>query len=274
MSNLLIRLFLFLTSLSSTIQEKVWNWWYQKLSATYKKKDWRFMNYGYAPLNGEAPFTPKDETDQENSLFIQLYQHALLGIDLKGKDILEVGSGRGGGADYVARYFEPSSIIGVDFSKNAVDLCNKFYHLPNLSFVEGNAEKLPFENDRFDVLFNVESSHCYGNMEAFIAEVTRVLKPGGIFAWADLRTQKAMEKDEAIFMNSPLELLSKEDITPHVLQALDQISNRKKEAIQKHVPYLWQSLFFEFMGVRHSKIYQGFQEGKMVYWCYRFRKPN
>ncbi len=174
----------------------------------------------------------------------------------------------------MARYLVPSSIIGVDFAKNAIDLCNQFYHIPNLSFVEGNAEKLPFENDRFDVIFNVESSHCYGNMKAFIAEVTRVLKPGGIFAWADLRSQKNMEKEDTIFMQSALKLLAKEDITPNVLQALDQISNRKKEAIQKRVPYLWQSLFFEFTGVRNSKIYHAFREGKMVYWCYRFQKPN
>lgn len=271
---MLIRLFFFLASLSSAIKEKLWNWWYQKLSSAYKKKDWRFMNYGYAPINEQLKLILKDEIDQENRLFIQLYQHTLLGVDLKGKEVLEVGSGRGGGADYVARYLAPSSIIGVDFAKNAIDLCNQFYNVPNLDFVEGNAENLPFENDCFDVIFNVESSHCYGNMNAFIAEVTRVLKPGGIFAWADLRTQKIMEKEDAIFMNSSLELLSKENITPNVLEALDLISNRKKEAIQKRVSYFWQSLFFEFTGVRNSKIYRGFQEGKMVYWCYRFQKPN
>jgi ubiquinone/menaquinone biosynthesis C-methylase UbiE len=271
---MLIRLFFFFASLSSAIEEKLWKWWYQKLSASYKKMDWRFINYGYAPTNETSTLTLKDEVDQENRLFIQLYQHTLLGVDLKGKEVLEVGSGRGGGADYVARYFAPSSIVGVDFAKNAVELCNQFYNISNLDFVEGNAEKLPFENNRFDVIFNIESSHCYGNMKAFITEVTRVLKPGGIFAWADLRTQKIMEKEDAIFRNSSLELLSKEDITPNILKALDQISNRKKEAIQKRVSYFWQSLFFEFTGVRDSKIYKSFQEGKMVYWCYRFQKPN
>lgn len=274
MVNILIGLFFLLSSLSSSIQEKLWKWWYQKLSAKYKKNDWRFMNYGYAPINEKGAFFAKDPVDKENSLFIQLYQHVLLSTDLNKKNLLEIGSGRGGGVDYVARYFAPSSIIGLDFSKNAVDLCNKFYKTPNLSFVEGNAEKLPFDNDRFDVVFNVESSHCYGNMKAFIAEVTRVLKPGGIFAWADLRTQKAIEKDDAIFMNSSVKLLSKENITPNVLQALDLISNRKKEAIQERVPYWWQSLFFEFAGVRNSKIYHNFRKGKMVYWCYRFQKDQ
>lgn len=274
MANTLISLFFLLSSLSSRIQGKLWKWWYQKLSAGYKKNDWRFMNYGYASINDKGSFSAKNQLDEENSLFIQLYQHVLLDIDLNRKNVLEVGSGRGGGADYVARYFAPSSIIGIDFSKNAVDLCNKFYKSPNLSFIEGNAEKLPFENDRFDVVFNVESSHCYGNMKAFISEVTRVLKPGGIFAWADLRTQKSMEKDDAIFMNSSLKLISKENITLNVLQALDLISNRKKEAIQERVPSLWQPLFFEFAGVRNSKVYHSFHNGNMVYWCYRFQKDQ
>ena len=66
----------------------------------------------------------------------------------------------------------------------------------------------------------------------------------------------------------------KENITPNVLLALNQISNRKKEAIEKRVPNAWHSLFFEFTGVRESKIYQGFEEGKMVYFCYHFQKPN
>jgi len=268
---MIIRLFLFVTSLSSTIQEKLWKWWYQKLSSVYQKSDWRFMNYGYAP---RVETLILDEADQENRPFIELYHHTLLGVDLKGKEVLEVGSGRGGGADYVARYLGPASLIGVDFAKNAVDLCTQFYQVPNLKFIEGNAEKLPFENDRFDVIFNVESSHCYGNMNAFIAEVTRCLKPGGIFCWSDLRTREMMEKDDAIFRNSSLEILSKEDITQNVLEALDQISNRKKEAIQKRVSYFWQSLFSEFAGVRNSKIYRGFQEGKMVYWCYRFQKTK
>lgn len=269
-----IRLFFLLASISPTIEEWLWKRWYQKLAGSYKKKDWRFMNYGYVPLDNEPLLTLKNEEDEKNRLFIQLYHYALAEIDVKEKKLLEVGSGRGGGADYVTRYLTPSSIIGVDFAKNAIDLCNQFYHNSNLSFIEGNAEQLPFPNDHFDVIFNVESSHCYGNMEAFVAEVNRVLKPGGIFAWVDLRTAKSMEKDNEIFMNCPLKLLLKKNITPNILRALDQISDRKKEAIEQRVSYYWQSLFFEFTGVRNSKIYRGFEEGKMVYFYYRFQKPN
>lgn len=268
-----IRLFFFLASFSPTIEEWLWKRWYQRLASAYKKEDWRFMNYGYAAVEEKPPVVLSNQIDEENRLFIQLYQYALTGLDIKGKKLLEVGSGRGGGADYVARYLDPSSIIGVDFAKNAIDLCNQFYHLPNLSFKEGNAEKLPFDDDQFDLVFNIESSHCYGNMPAFIAEVTRVLKPGGIFVWADLRQAKDMEKDHQIFINSSLKLIFNQNITPNILRALDLISDRKKEAIEQRVSSFWRSLFFEFSGIRNSKIYRSFADGKMVYWYYRFEKP-
>jgi ubiquinone/menaquinone biosynthesis C-methylase UbiE len=271
---MIVRFFLFLISLSTTLEEKLWKWWYQKLSTSYKKQDWRFMNYGYAPTQEEDSLTLKSKEDEENRLFIQLYHRTLLGVEMEGKKVLEVGSGKGGGTDYVARYFSPESIIGIDFAKSAVDLCNQFYHEPNLQFREGSAEQLPFEDNQFDVIFNVESSHCYGNMKAFVAEVERVLKPGGIFAWADLRPQEVMTKEEILFKDSSLKVLAKENITANVLQALSKISSRKKETIEKLVPRFWQPLFYEFTGVRDSKIYKGFKEGRMVYWCYRFQKSN
>lgn len=248
----------------------MWKKWYQRLAAGYKKQDWRFMNYGYACADRPALH---NEADEESRLFIQLYQCALADVNTRGKQILEVGCGRGGGADYIARYLEPASVVGVDFAKNVIDLCNQFYKQSNLSFLEGNAEKLPLADNLFDVVVNIESSHCYRNMEAFVAEVSRVLKPGGVFVCADLRTPAAMEKLESIFKSSPLKQLAKKEITPNVLQALDEISERKKEAIEERVPSFWRSLFCEFSGVRNSQIYRGFQEGKIVYWCARFQKP-
>jgi hypothetical protein len=82
-----------------------------------------------------------------------------------------------------------------------------------------------------------------------------------------------MEEDDRIFMNCPLKFLLKKNITKNVIQALNEISDQKKEAIKKRVSYFWRSLFFEFTGVRNSKICRGFEEGKMVYFYYRFQKP-
>jgi hypothetical protein len=72
------------------------------------------------------------------------------------------------------------------------------------------------------VVLNVESSHCYGNVAQFVAEVARVLKPGGVFAMADFRSPEQMSALEALLRaQAGLELVEAEDITSNVLDALD-----------------------------------------------------
>lgn len=61
----------------------------------------------------------------------------------------------------------------------------------------GDAEKLPLADASFDAVLNVESSHCYGNVETFFREAARVLRPDGRFLFADFRLQKEMPALEA-----------------------------------------------------------------------------
>lgn len=42
---------------------------------------------------------------------------------IKGKEVLEVGSGRGGGSSFMKRYLEPSRVVGADFSESQVKFC-------------------------------------------------------------------------------------------------------------------------------------------------------
>jgi SAM-dependent methyltransferase len=78
-----------------------------------------FMNYGIKVPAREAPeLEAEDETDR---LFIQMYHRAVAGIDLTGRDVLEVSSGHGGGARYIAHYMKPRRMVGVDINDRAVD---------------------------------------------------------------------------------------------------------------------------------------------------------
>ncbi len=81
--------------------------------------------------------------------------------------MLEVGSGRGGGAAYIKKYLNPKKIIGLDIALNAVKISNQYFSKENISFVQGSAEHLPFENATFDIVINVESSHTYGSVPKF-----------------------------------------------------------------------------------------------------------
>ena len=95
--------------------------------------------------------------------------------------MLEVGSGRGGGASYLSRYLRPRSVTGLDLSQKAVDLCNRHRKAPGLAFTRGDAQSMPFADSSFDAVVNIESSHCYPSMGKFLSEVHRVLRRAAAF---------------------------------------------------------------------------------------------
>tara|TARA_B110001454_G_scaffold219184_1_gene250968 strand:+ start:8212 stop:9048 length:837 start_codon:yes stop_codon:yes gene_type:complete len=253
----------------SSLQNKLWKWWYQKLSKAHDKKDFRFMNYGY--IDDQPPIL--DSHDEPHRLFIQLYHMNIRDTKLNNKAVLEIGSGRGGGASWIARSMSPSSLIGVDFSNEAVSLSNNWYQgQKNLNFIEGNAEDLPFSDSSFDVVYNVESSHCYGNQFKFAKEVFRVLREGGSFCWTDFRDENAMKLTNQIFLDSGFKIVSKREITNEVLQALDSINDAKKERIHELVPKTIRRSFETFAGVQGTPVYEAFRNKKLKYFCYKMTK--
>lgn len=57
--------------------------------------------------------------------------------------------------------------------------------LTNVSFQEVPAEKLPFPDGSFDLVTCRTAPHHFVDVPAFVAEVARVLRPGGIFGLVD-----------------------------------------------------------------------------------------
>ena len=269
---MLAKLFISLLNFSPALKRAAWKWWYQRLAHRGMETGWSFMNYGFTPRNVELPLDllPQDEA---NRLFIQLYDYTASQMPIEGLKVLEVGSGRGGGASFVARYHNPSEMIGLDYSESAIELSRRLHKdVPNLQFIKGDAESLPFEDHTFDAVINVESSHCYGNVDAFVKEVSRVLKPDGYFSWVDLRGKDMVDETESIFNLAELNLIHNETITKEVIQALDEIHERKMAMIADNVPKVLQSAFKDFAGVKDSQIYNAFQDGNAVYLAKAFQK--
>jgi len=121
-------------------------------------------------------------------------------------------------------------------------------------------------------VLNVESSHCYGSMEDFVQEVSRVLKPGGIFSWADFRSVDEVVALRQIFEHSGLKLIKVNEITPNVLRALELMDESRQEFIQAYSPPFLKGALQEFAAVKNSKLYEEFQTGRILYLSYVFEK--
>jgi SAM-dependent methyltransferase len=92
-----------------------------------------------------------------------------------GQRLLEIGCSSG----YLTRRFlhKAERVCGLDMNASALRYAKRRH--PNVPFVCGNAEHLPFASDSFDVVLMLEViEHTYSDVAA-LAEIRRVLKVGG-----------------------------------------------------------------------------------------------
>jgi ubiquinone/menaquinone biosynthesis C-methylase UbiE len=66
----------------------------------------------------------------------------------------------------------------------------------NVEFVQGDAEQLPFTDESFDIVTCRIAPHHFPNVDLFIKEVYRVLKPGGQFLLDDNVVPESKEYDQ------------------------------------------------------------------------------
>lgn len=244
--------------------------WYGYVNRTIGDDAVVFMNYGYAGENGDGPAL--SEADEPNRVYIQLY-HAVAGaVDLEGCDVLEMSCGRGGGASYVSEYLKPRQMVGVDLTPSAVLFCDQYHGYSKLRFFPGDAHRFPFEHESFDAVINVEASHCYPDVPRFLAEVHRVLRPGGHFLYSDFRKAESCAAWRGQIAAAGLTIVEEEEITPHVVRGLERNHDQTSELIRRLAPRMLHGLFRQFAGTRGSLIYEDFRQGRSRYLRFVLRK--
>ena len=236
-------------------------YWYRLNSRYFSDDDTVFMNWGYEE---DPPMAlPLAESDEANRYSIQLYHRVATQVDLTGKRVLEVSCGHGGGASYLVRTQHPASYTGLDLNPVGLDFCRKKHPLPGLDFVQGNAEKLPFPDQSFDAVINIEASHCYPRFPRFLAEVARVLRPGGHFLYTDVRRREDIAKWEEDLRDAPMRLMSERVINEQVARGVEKaypVTMFKKQSLL--------AACFGFTLWRH--LYRTLQNNEVSYRIYCF----
>ncbi len=106
-------------------------------------------------------------------------QRVLELLDARGGKALDIGCGPGRMApDLISRGYE---FWGVDAAPAMIELCKQqFGSLPGTHFSVSDARKLLFEDNHFDCVICMGVIDRIGDWESAIAEMVRVLKPGGV----------------------------------------------------------------------------------------------
>jgi ubiquinone/menaquinone biosynthesis C-methylase UbiE len=94
-----------------------------------------------------------------------------------GKDVIEVACGAGQGLGLLK--MSSKSIVAGDISPEVLEAARKTYGttIPLLVF---DADSLPFADAQFDVILLFEAIYYLPNIEQFLLEARRILRPGGI----------------------------------------------------------------------------------------------
>jgi ubiquinone/menaquinone biosynthesis C-methylase UbiE len=96
---------------------------------------------------------------------------------------LDIGCGTGSLAALMASSPWPVTSVGMDYSPamcvEATAKAGRAGHTDDVTFVAGDSEHLPFDDDTFDIVTCSNSFHHYPHQDAVVQEMRRVLAPGG-----------------------------------------------------------------------------------------------
>ena len=117
------------------------------------------------------------ETNFQNHLKVYKFVAQFVAANMK---VVDLGCGTGYGSHYLSQFAE--SVSGIDLSSSAIRWAkSRYLPSPRLSFQRGNVEKLPFATAMFDFAMSTENFEHLRDHAAHLAEVRRVLIPGGTF---------------------------------------------------------------------------------------------
>lgn len=102
------------------------------------------------------------------------------GLDSRDLTTVDVGGGTGFCTEGVVQYVDPQHVTLLDQSPHQMAKARKKPALAGVTFVEGDAENLPFDSGYADRYTSAGSIEYWPEPQRGIAEAYRVLKPGGL----------------------------------------------------------------------------------------------
>ena len=166
--------------------------------------------------------------------------------------VLDIGFGHGKALVELAKRFQATHLVGIDADPTAKSRALETLHTAGVSaeLITANAATTGLPDNHFDLVFCHQTLHHIVAQEAALAEMYRVLKPGGQLLLA--------ESTKKYIHSLPIRLLFRHPM--HVQKTADEYLALVRQAgftvqpEQISYPYLWWSRtdigFFEWLGFK------------------------
>jgi len=174
------------------------------------------------------------------------------------------------GDGYIVEQAFPGRILdaGVDLSDKALDSARRRGNYTHLEQADAGSA-LPFASGSFGTVLNNSGIEHIADLARAVAEVARVLHPGGHFLYTDLRARHLIADWESAIAEAPMGLRSERIVNAEVLRAIEKNSHWSLNLLDRHLPAFLRSFGREFAVTQGSRVYRDLQRGELsfrMYW--------
>lgn len=174
-------------------------------------------------------------------------------IPIRANDyVLDLGCGEGRHAIGTAYHFPESTVIGLDLSfqdlQSAQSKSRDFFEKKTCTFIQANGFHLPFSNEAFDHIICSEVLEHIQDYQAFLIEITRILKPGGTLSisvptrWPE-KICWLLAEEYAQVEGGHVRIFNHRQLREEIAQLrYEFIRQHKSHAL--HTPYWWLKCIF------------------------------
>lgn len=204
---------------------------------------------------GESWFTAKDHPiallRAENAVRNPWIANTIAQKKGAAQTILDIGCGAGLLSFHLAK--EGHKVTGIDLSASSLALARKKTDLLQAEFLEGDATKLPFAKESFDVVCAMDLLEHVESPQKVIEEASRVLKPGGIFFFHTFNRNPIsyliiIKGVEWFVKNAPKDMhIYSLFIKPKELSHFCSLAGLSIESIQGLIPKINSKSFFKML---------------------------
>jgi SAM-dependent methyltransferase len=190
-----------------------------------------------------------DEVERHRYSEYAPWMPEVMGFDqFAGKSLLEIGCGMGTDLLQFARGGAHGT--GVDLTPRSVEISSLHFGLYGMraDFVLADGERLPFDDESFDVVYSNGVLHHTPDTARAVRELHRVLKPGGIakvmlyhrhslYYWTEIILHRGILRGQLLRGHSPEEIMSRYvEYSEHEARPLVKVYSRK-EACELFKPF-------------------------------------
>lgn len=129
----------------------------------------------------------KNRHKKRGSSYDLVARDILKHVKNKKGEVLDVGCGYGALMEQLYIYNKKFNLTGIDISKAMIKIANQYSNLSNSRFRVMPADKITFNDGKFDVVICKDTFHHFDNPVKALKEMFRVTKKGGNIYITDLR---------------------------------------------------------------------------------------